>query len=134
MITDPSSAVTSEAVDVVPTPLFHVHLFAIVRREVRNVAAPSLRDAVEAALAQLSPHEFSERFDSDTTEFAEEFSHFLVDVDGDDDFTQSRFLTSAQEPLLELLRRLVAWHDNERPDDGLAALIVETRSILDGAV
>lgn len=125
---------SSTTVDVPGPRLFHVHLFAIVRREVRNVVAPSLREAVEAAFAQLSPHELSERFDSDTTEFADEFSHSLVDVAGDDEFTESRFLTSAQEPLLEFLRRLVAWHDGGPPETQLGALLGEARSILAGAV
>lgn len=128
------SGTSPTAADVPATSRFHVHLFAIVRWEVRNVAAPSLRDAVEAALAQLSPHEFFERFDSDRTEFADEFSHYLVDVDGDDEFMQSRFLTSAQEPLLDFLRRLVVWHDGGRPEAELEALLFGARSVLAGAV
>ena len=122
------------AVDAPAPRLFHVHLFAVVRREVRKVPALSLRNAVEAAFSQLPHREFSERFDSDTTEFADEFSHYLVDVDGDDEFTQSRFLTSAQEPLLEFLRRLVAWHDDGRPEAELEALLGAARAVLAGAV
>jgi hypothetical protein len=134
MITAALAEASRTTVDAPAPRLFHVHLFAVVRREVRNVAAPSLRDAVEAAFAQLSPQEFSERFDSDATEFADEFSHYLIDVDGDDEFTQSRFLTSVQEPLLELLRRLIVWHDGGRPEGELDAILVEARVALTGAV
>lgn len=134
MIPAVSPVVTSGTEDAPALSLFHVQLFAVVRREVRNVAAPSLRDAVEAAFSRLPVNEFSDRFDSDTTDFADEFSHYLVDVAGDAEFTQSRFLTSLQEPLLQILRALVSWHIDGRPEEALGALIVEARSVLDSAV
>jgi hypothetical protein len=47
-------------------------------------------------------------FDGETAEFADEPSHFLVDVVGDSEFEQSRSPTSRQKPLRAPLGRLVA--------------------------
>jgi hypothetical protein len=102
--------------------------------EVRDVVAGSLKEAIPAALERLASRELSDRRDTDTTEFADEFSHFLVDVEGDVDFEKSRFLTSAREALLDVLQRLVLWLGSDRSDALLASLIAECRSILETTV
>jgi hypothetical protein len=113
---------------------FHVHLFAVVRVTIPGINSTSMHAAVPAAIDAFCASESPKRFEGESTGFADEFSHFLVDVEGDPEFEQSRFLTSGQEPLLELLERLVAWDESGRPEPPLAAILAEVRSILKWSV
>lgn len=63
-------------------------------------------------------------------EFAEEYSHFLVDVVGDTEFEHSQFFYSAADPGLSPLRRLVAWADGPRDNAVLEQIVAEARETL----
>lgn len=115
------------------SPLFYdVHLFAIIRRKIAHISA----DSAPAAIATAQEHPATARWlnrldDPDGVgEFADEFSHFLVDVEGDEEFEQSRWFHSGTNPLLKPLRELIAWGDSERDEGQLAALLADVRQIL----
>ena len=108
---------------------FDVHLFAVVRVKVPRVAAASHREAIAWAVEHSG--DLYERFASEDSEFAEEFSHFLVDVVEDKDFEQSQWFYCEQEPLVGCLRRIVRWCDGNRPrSDSLDQLLAEIRQAL----
>src|SRR5687767_8449376 len=77
------------------TTQFDVHLFAVVRVKIPHVAAASHRDAIAWAVEHSG--DLYERFAGADSEFAEEFSHFLVDVVGDNAFEQSQWFYCEQE-------------------------------------
>jgi hypothetical protein len=115
-------------------PTFDVHLFPVIRVRISGVEGPSHREAVEEALRHLGPT-FYARFKEPDSEFAEEFSHFLVDVAGDDDFRNSQWFYSSQEPLLALLRRLLEWDQRGRTDGQLLTkLLANARDAVDCAI
>lgn len=114
--------------------LFDVHLFAVMRLKVSGVPAATMKDAIPAALERMLAPSLEERFAGPNTEFAEEFSHYLVDVAGDTEYEQSRFFHSAKDPLIEPLRWLIAWADGERDADTLDTLIAQARETLDNTV
>lgn len=119
-----------------PPPLYDVHLFAIIRRRLTNISASDPRTAVVAAQADPSVGRWLRQLD-DTDgfgEFAEEFSHFLVDVVGDDEFLKSEWFHSDDDPLLVPLRELLAWDEAGRNSDRLTALLATVRSLLDSSV
>lgn len=131
----------SDRSDHVPSPKtaetssqFNVHLFAVVRIKFSDVSAISPHEAVRTAIDQFGSSEFPKSFDGESTEFADEFSHFLVDHVGDAAFEQSCFLTSRQEPLVALLEQLVAWDASGRPETELSVLLAEARRVLDWSV
>lgn len=114
-------------------PTYTVHLFPVVRIQVPGIEAADHREAVEQAVAQTAPGLYG-RFERASAEYAEEISHYLVDVAGDEEFRQSQWFYSADEPLLAILRRLVAWDKNGRADPGaLTQIIAESRSSLDNS-
>ena len=93
------------------TTQFDVHLFAVVRVKIPNVVASSHREAIAWAVEHSG--DLYERFVSADSDFAEEFSHFLVDVVGDQQYEQSQWFYCEQEPIIGYLRRLVRWHDGD---------------------
>jgi hypothetical protein len=106
---------------------YDVHLFAIVRLKVADVAATNPRAAIEAALAEPAVVQRLERLDAPDREFDQDFSHFLVDVVGDPEYERSAWFHSPTEPLLDLLRTLIAWDESGRPSDPLVALLSDAR-------
>ena len=90
-------------------PKFDVHVFTVVRLKVAGVAAESPEAAIKAALAHPVHRDLDRALEPLGAEWAEEHSHFLVDVVGDEEFEQSRWFHSRDEPLLELLERLTTW-------------------------
>ena len=80
---------------------YDVHLFAVVRVKVAGVTARSPQAAVEAAREQAAPS-FYDRFDAPDGDYAEELSHYLVDVVGDDEYEQSVWFQAAEAPLLSI--------------------------------
>ena len=112
------------------TPLtFDVHLFPVVRLKVPGVLASSHVEAVERALEQVGA-ELQECLASSGVEYAEEISHYLVDVAGDSDYLQSRWFYAAEDPLLTFLRRLAAWDESGRDAATLHELITDVRAHL----
>jgi len=99
---------------------FDVHLFPVVRLKASGVAAASLRKAIDEALAQTDL--YAELAGPDR-EYAEELSHFLVDVVGDEQYEQSQWFYSRETPLMSNLARLVAWHEGTRSEDELKTII-----------
>jgi hypothetical protein len=114
--------------------LFDVHLFAVVRLKVSGVSALSMTDAIPAALERIPAPSLYDRFTSPDTEYAEEISHYLVDVAGDTEYQQSRFFHSAEDPLVQFVRELVAWIANDRSDSQLAELLSQAQQILDQTI
>ena len=106
---------------------FNVHLYSVVRLQVSDVEAASHQEAVENAIENTDLHA---RFASDDGEYADELSHFLVDVVGDDKYLQSWWFYSRQSPLMSNFARLVHWYDNGKSDDELDAIIADARQIL----
>jgi hypothetical protein len=115
-------------------PTFDVHLFPVIRVKISVVDAPSPRDAVEETLRHIGPN-FYARFKEPDSEFADEFSHYLVDVPGDADFRESQWFYSTQEPLLSLLRRLQQWDERGRTDGQLLdKLLADARDAVECAI
>ena len=114
--------------------MYDVHLFPVVRLKVPNVEAPSHREAITQARCQIA-EDLTQRFPDDDGEYAEEFSHYLVEVVGDEERLQSQSFYSQDEPLVANLRRLVNWYDARRGDVGeLAEIIDDARDVLKFAV
>ncbi|HSG70753.1 MAG TPA: hypothetical protein VLA12_10085 [Planctomycetaceae bacterium] len=111
--------------------LFDVHLFPVVRIKVSGVAATSQREAIETALVQTDLHA---HFSDSDGEFAEELSHFLVDVVGDEEYEQSRWYFSRETPVIANLARLVAWHDRGCPEIELPSIVRDARDILNNSL
>jgi hypothetical protein len=110
---------------------FNVHVYPVVRIKVAGIAARSHRDAIRQATERLSPDVLYRRFDSDDSGYSEEFSHFVVDVAGADDFRRSRHYHSSDEPLIQLLRELVEFHRQPRRHrQQLDSIVAEARKVL----
>ncbi|HUQ72126.1 MAG TPA: hypothetical protein VM165_21550 [Planctomycetaceae bacterium] len=114
------------------TQRYDVHLFAVVRLKVSDVAAANAnpRAAIEAACTDPSVGQRLDRLTGPDWEFDEEFSHFLVDVVGDPEYARSEWFHSLTEPLLDPLRKLIAWDESGCPPDALAALLSDARDHL----
>ncbi|MDZ4688376.1 MAG: hypothetical protein SH850_25155 [Planctomycetaceae bacterium] len=112
------------------TPRYDVHLFAIVRLKVGDIAAVNPRAALAAALAEPSMVQRLERLNAPDREFDQDFSHFGVDLVDDPDYERSEWFHSLTEPLLDPLRKLIAWDESGRPPDVLAALLSDARDQL----
>ena len=110
---------------------FNVHLFPVIRLLVSDVEADSHRAAVEKALAMTDLYA---RFEASDGDYAEEISHYLVDVVGDDEYAESWWFYSRQSPFMANFARLVSWYDRGRSDDELDAIIADVRQILDAAL
>lgn len=110
---------------------YDVHLFPVVRIKVSGVAAASQREAIDAALAQTDLYA---HFNRSECEFAEELSHFLVDVGGDNQYEQSRWFFCRETPLIANLARLVAWYDRGRPEDELPSIVGDARDVLNNSL
>ena len=114
--------------------IYDVHLFPVVRLKVPNVEAPSHREAIARARCQIA-EDLTQRFPDDDGEYAEEFSHYLVEVVGDEKRLQTQAFYSQDEPLVANLRRLVNWYDARRDNAGeLAEIINDARDVLKFAV
>ena len=110
--------------------MYDVHLFPVVRLKVPNVEAPSHREAITWARCQIA-EDLTQRIPDDDGEYAEEFSHYLVEVVGDEERLQSQSFYSQDEPLVANLRRLVNWYDARRDNAGeLAEIISDARDVL----
>jgi hypothetical protein len=119
-----------------PTPpepcMFDVHLFSVVRITVPCLEADSPAEAVAKAVQQCWDSLY-QRFDSADTEFAEEFSYFLVDVLGKQRIT--RGYLPKEDLRIDLLIRLLKWFDRARDDKNqLASIISAARDIVNEAV
>lgn len=110
---------------------YDVHLFAVVRRKVSDVNATSHREAIESALAKTDLYTC---FGGPETEYAEELSHFLVDVVGDDEYAHSQWYYSQDVPLMSNLARLVSWYDRGRAGEELEQIIRDARDVLANSV
>ena len=114
--------------------MYDVHLFPVVRLKISNVKASSHAEAITRAIEQVGD-ELADRFPDDDGEYAEEFSHYLVEVVGDEERLQSQSFYSQDEPLVANLRRLVNWYDARRDNAGeLAEIINDAREVLKFAV
>ena len=114
--------------------MYDVHLFPVVRLKVSSVEAPSHREAITRAVRQIAD-DLTQRFPDDDGEYAEEFSHYLVELVGDEERRQSQSFYSQDEPLVANLRRLVNWYDARRDNAGeLAEIINDAREVLKFAV
>lgn len=111
--------------------LYNVHLFPVVRLKVTAVDAMFHIEAVEKAVAQTDLYAECE---STNLEYAEELSHFLVDVAADPEFENSQWFYSRDNPLLANLARLVKWYDQGRSPDELESIIKSARDALSAAV
>ena len=111
--------------------MFDVHLFPVLQIKVPGVEATSHIAAVEQAVAQTDLYAECE---STKFEYAEEFSHFLVDVTSDQECENSRWFYSQDNPLLANLRRLVKWYDQGMLPDELDAIIKSARDALSVSV
>ena len=89
-------------------PKYHVHCFAVVRVRVPNVRAMSQQQAIELATKSVNWHRvLGDGYNIPPTpgepvsdqEFAEEFSHFLVDEADDPEYEQSRWYNSHLRPM-----------------------------------
>ena len=110
---------------------FHVHVYPIVRIRVSDIVASSYRDAIEKAIDRLPPDVLYRRFETGDSEYAEEFSHFLVDVAGDKEFLRSQWYQSSQESLIPLLQKLVDWHRQPHlHSPQLDSIVAEARKAL----
>ena len=87
---------------------------------------------MEAALAR-SPT-LAERFANESAEYADECSHYLVDVVGDAEHDNSQSFQAGEDPLLEPLRWLVAWSSAGRDSDGLPPLLDRVNQILENTI
>lgn len=116
------------------TARYDVHLFPIVRLKVADIAAVNSRAAIEAALADPSVVQRLEQLNAPEREFDQDFSHFGVDLVDDPDYERSEWFHSLTEPLLEPLRKLVAWDEAGRPPDALTALLSDARDQLSQTV
>ena len=110
---------------------FDVHLFPVVRLKVSGVHATSPQAAIEKALEQMDLHAYLANIGG---EYAEELSHFLVDMVGDEQFSQSRWFYSQQTPLLDNLSRLVSWYDRGRPEAELQQIVRDARDVLTNSI
>lgn len=72
---------------------YNVHIFTVVRVFVPNVEAKDMTDAVNRAAAKTDFYEiFRSHGHLPDTDWGEEHSHFLVDVVGDEEFSQSQWV------------------------------------------
>jgi len=110
---------------------FNVHLYPVVRLAVSGVEAVSHQEAISKSLERT---DLFARFASADGEYAEEISHFLVDVVGDEQYTQSLWYYGQQAPLMSNVARLVAWYDDGRSDDELDRIIGDAREILTSSI
>ena len=108
--------------------VYHVHIFAVVRVRVAGITAPSHQAAAEQAHQQVPT--FQQRFHGSDCDYADEISHYLVDVAGDEDFRNSRWFYSQDQPLFANLQRLLAWHDGHRDAAELDAIIADARQAI----
>jgi len=108
-------------------PRFDVHLYPVGMVTVRGIEADSQLAAGCLACSQMRDA-LLDRFRRIQVEFDGEFSGFLVDVEGDHEFAQSRFFHNGDDPLIDLFRRFVRCHDSSQPDSSqLPALLAEAR-------
>jgi hypothetical protein len=114
----------------VATGQFDVHLYPVVRVKVAGITADSPQAAIQQALSQTDLYAACEA----GGEFAEEVSHYLVDVVGDAEYEQSRWFHSTDVPLIDNLQRLVAWYDGGRDEAELARIIANARDVLTHSV
>lgn len=69
-------------------PKYDVHLYAVVRVKVSGVEACSMENAIEKAEGATPLHQM---FDRGDMEYAEEITHYLVDVEGDEEYMQTKW-------------------------------------------
>ena len=113
---------------------YDVLLYPVVLLNVPGVVAKSHREAVEKACAEIAP-ELCEKFTPCGAEYADEFSHFVVDVVGDEEFRQSRSFYSQSEPLVSNLARLVLWYDQaDRDMAELERIIADARNVIETSI
>ena len=89
---------------------YHVHAFALVRVRIPNIQAKNQKQAIRKATDQLDWYRLFEIAPKDPTasdiEFGEEFSHFLVDEDGDTEFKQSKwYMDSYHDQVSKRMRK-----------------------------
>ena len=111
--------------------MFDVHLFPVVRIKVPGIEATSHIAAIEQAIAQIDLYVECE---STNFEYAEELSHFLVDVTGDQEYENSQWFYSQDNPLLANLRRLVNWYDQGQSQHELDSIIKSARDAISASV
>jgi hypothetical protein len=70
---------------------FDVHIFAVVRIKVQRVKAPTYQAAIAKAIKDTDLYRRCMNPDPDLDEYAEENSHYLVDVRGDEEYAQSQW-------------------------------------------
>ena len=111
---------------------YDVHVFAVIRRKISGISAATPTEAIRQTLAGPVVRRWLESFtDADESgEFAEEISHYLVDVVGDEEFAQSRWFQSADDPLLAPLRDLIRWDESGRDPAALTSLLTTMRGLL----
>lgn len=69
---------------------YDVHVFTVVRVKVEAIEADTMPDAIERARELL---DFSSLLDHPKYNWADEHSHYLVDVHGSSDYSESHWYT-----------------------------------------
>ena len=113
-----------------PPQQFDVHLFPVIRWKCSGISASSPEEAIQLAQVHLPLDRLEMQLRDLDAEYAEEISHYLVDIVGDADFERSRFYHSSQELCLVPLRLLLAWSEGGRNEAVLVALLAEVREML----
>ena len=91
--------------------LHRVHSFVLVRVEQRDIPAPTHHEAIKHATEDLWPtlYDYFANTNPESlpgvvaVEFAEEITHYLVDEEGDQQYSNTRFYASDQQTTLSNL-------------------------------
>ena len=114
--------------------LFDVHVFTVVRILIAAIPAATPEAAIQQALESPALTALDCALISVDAEWAEEHSHFLVDVVGDEAHDESRWFHSHDEPLLDLVRELVQWSESGRDPVALELLLSKAQAALKAVV
>lgn len=109
---------------------FDVRLFPVVQIKIPEVSAASPVEAITSARLLVENCEFLRRLEQAGFEFADEYSHFLVDVVGDEDFSRSQFFYSSDDPSVTPLRQIVEWADSGRDPFVLEGILTSIRELM----
>jgi hypothetical protein len=76
---------------------YDVHVFTLVRVEVQGIEAATMPEAIEQAIASV---DFNALLNHSGYNWAEEHSHYLVDVCDSPDYSESRWYADKQHRFL----------------------------------
>jgi len=78
-------------------PIYNVHIFTVVRVKVCDIEASSHEEAAQKAETLIPFHDLFDRDSTPSTpemEWGEEHSHALIDVQGDEEYENSKWLAA----------------------------------------